>query len=453
MTNFTSKISTRELKSLLVKKYGHKFSVTKQTGSSYIRIDWTDGATYDDVSNFVNVYNDDSRDDLQSDYWAGTQYVLCQRDISIDAFKYAAQRTCEQYNLNFKALKFNDKYVCLKDDFYVENFQCYMGNLIFRKASKIDYRTEDTKAMSDRYICAKCNTIHEQNQTGGYNHNGDVYCWECYDIITAPERKEKEKQDTIAAAAHKEKEEITKAIHPLSIVIEDIENQKTIKLFEPEYNKCNDIQEVLSLNLTETPARVAETIIINNKAYDFFINNLLWDYNFLAGKGGHDAEDVGNGNYHFNYNIFLKITNEAGNKTIYVNPEGHNYARYVALPAEDAEDNTKLTETIINDITDNQDEKNILFAAIELGIMNHTEMKKIGDIEKIISEILEIAYSNKHHTPEQHRKICSLFDLNAKNKADKLEMLTKKEDQKTQSNQKSYKQGNVIFANFQSKAA
>lgn len=65
---------------------------------------------------------------------------------------------------------------------------------------------------------------------------------------------------------------------------------------------------------------ITETRQLNTTEYDAFIDNLMASREWLAGKGG-----LKNGSYQA-----IEVT--APNRTtLYVNPEGYDYARYVGL--------------------------------------------------------------------------------------------------------------------------
>ncbi len=78
------KKTTKEIKAMLVKEFGHKFSVTKGTGtaSHWISVNWTDGPTSDQVHKFCLQFNDTGNDDVQTDLWCGCQYTSESRTIS-----------------------------------------------------------------------------------------------------------------------------------------------------------------------------------------------------------------------------------------------------------------------------------------------------------------------------------------------------------------------------------
>ncbi len=65
---------------------------------------------------------------------------------------------------------------------------------------------------------------------------------------------------------------------------------------------------------------VAETIALTTAEYDDFTRNLLKDRSWLAGKGGG-----------MNGSIQAVAVTAPERTTLYVNPEGFSYARYVGI--------------------------------------------------------------------------------------------------------------------------
>lgn len=77
------------------------------------------------------------------------------------------------------------------------------------------------------------------------------------------------------------------------------------------------------VNLEElaiTEVQIAETLEISQDEYDYFAANMLADHEWLQGKGGYigDKRQV----------VELKAPDRI---TLYVDPQGSNYGRYVGL--------------------------------------------------------------------------------------------------------------------------
>lgn len=68
-------------------------------------------------------------------------------------------------------------------------------------------------------------------------------------------------------------------------------------------------------------AVVTESRTMLPAEWNEFVNNLLDDRDWLAGKGGCEEQNQ------------LVIAVRCGDRTIYVNPEGYSYARYVGFPS------------------------------------------------------------------------------------------------------------------------
>jgi len=75
-------ITTKDLKKHLQVELKHKFSVTQKAGSRYIHISWTDGPTQSQAQAFCRQFDDDSGDDITTDYFGGSQYTLCIRHLT-----------------------------------------------------------------------------------------------------------------------------------------------------------------------------------------------------------------------------------------------------------------------------------------------------------------------------------------------------------------------------------
>jgi hypothetical protein len=89
--------------------------------------------------------------------------------------------------------------------------------------------------------------------------------------------------------------------------------------------------------------RVTEVVELDAKLYDEFANNLLDDQPWLSGKGGTDSTyDVGDKSYFDlsdvekaawksgSYSLVIAVQC-VGKSTLYVDPQGYSYARYVGF--------------------------------------------------------------------------------------------------------------------------
>ena len=95
----------------------------------------------------------------------------------------------------------------------------------------------------------------------------------------------------------------------------------SIPIFVKFARKPCDFKDVeAALNQEEDDeVKIAETKILTTQEYDAFISDFFKSYAWLAGKGGRTK--------------VIKIT-APRRKTIFVDPSGHNYARYVGLQVE-----------------------------------------------------------------------------------------------------------------------
>ena len=93
--------------------------------------------------------------------------------------------------------------------------------------------------------------------------------------------------------------------------------------------KPSDLDEILSLTqkygFEATEVKVAETINLDEKTYQNICDNPLADYDFLAGKGGYDDNGM-------RQVIALSCK---GKQTLYADPSGSSYCRYLGIKIED----------------------------------------------------------------------------------------------------------------------
>ncbi len=120
-----------------------------------------------------------------------------------------------------------------------------------------------------------------------------------------------------------------------------------LELLTPSLNKNDTLAEYEHERKTGdyiiNCAKVIYTKAMTSKEYDIFANNLLMDYTWLAGKGGAGSDATGISDAEFFQqlplaeqkdwleNSFVEVVEVSapGRETIYINPEGYNYARYV----------------------------------------------------------------------------------------------------------------------------
>lgn len=121
-----------------------------------------------------------------------------------------------------------------------------------------------------------------------------------------------------------------------------------LKLDQPKMNKNNTIEEYTKqlLDVTEydtVNARCYEVIVMNNKEYNEFKNNLLKNYKFLEGLQcgtGSDCDNIEKEHvWEFteeemnrwkaqSFRVATMIYNKDTDEKFYINTEGYSYARY-----------------------------------------------------------------------------------------------------------------------------
>lgn len=143
------KATTAEIKKALVKKFNHKFSVTRDRGtaSRWISVRWTDGPTESQVRGFCSAFNDTKNDDMMTDLWCGSQYTSESRDLSMSAMMFMAARVAKKFGLpkprlrlrcgyrGHKYLEIPDEFNPRLNDFNYDRF----SDLVHREAYKFDF--------------------------------------------------------------------------------------------------------------------------------------------------------------------------------------------------------------------------------------------------------------------------------------------------------------------------
>lgn len=71
-----------ELKRLLKEKFNYNFSVRRK--GHWYHVDWIDGPGQQAVNDFLSHFEDNARDDIMTDLWCGSQYIIAQRSIGSD---------------------------------------------------------------------------------------------------------------------------------------------------------------------------------------------------------------------------------------------------------------------------------------------------------------------------------------------------------------------------------
>lgn len=136
-------------------------------------------------------------------------------------------------------------------------------------------------------------------------------------------------------------------------IIETLDKNIFVNCLIPSLNKNNtkesndiEIKESSSLNKFQ----VQKIVKLSLEQYDYFIDNLLDNYDFLSKTGGYELDDITN-ELSFYYGVTVICDNQ---ETIIIDAEGYSYARYCTQLVEDinnslqAELRTLNTTIIIN---------------------------------------------------------------------------------------------------------
>ena len=97
--------------------------------------------------------------------------------------------------------------------------------------------------------------------------------------------------------------------------------EKRVSYFVAFVCKPYDLNEVKAVAAHSLPLEhqhniIAETVLLSAAEYDSFVNDFFQPLSWLNGKGGRAGS------------VLVKAP---GRASLVVNPEGYNYARYVAL--------------------------------------------------------------------------------------------------------------------------
>lgn len=123
-----------------------------------------------------------------------------------------------------------------------------------------------------------------------------------------------------------------------------------IRVAVPRLNKCDHIEEYLrqidARDYDVTWARVTETKVLTCAEWNQLMHGLLEDREWLAGKGGcsswaFDADDdrdffkltEAEREIWKKHSFLYVVAVQCAGQTLYIDPEGYNYARYLAFPA------------------------------------------------------------------------------------------------------------------------
>lgn len=170
----------------------------------------------------------------------------------------------------------------------------------------------------------------------------DLYegmCWTCFSPIDEERRRIETEQ------CNRERAERNALLAPLKEYMSvPTGSTPRLQLRQPSLNKCSDISEyraqLKSGEYVIVSAVVSHKVVLSPAHYDIFCDNMLEDFPWLEKLGGTGC-DIDFGDKHFGqlnkeekelfrancYSLVVAVMAE-GRETIYIDPQGHNYARY-----------------------------------------------------------------------------------------------------------------------------
>jgi len=159
---------------------------------------------------------------------------------------------------------------------------------------------------------------------------------EVNETITETETQHQEEILTIEEVAAVE--EVEEKINFENVEVKDISNQDIfVKALEPALNKNCNIKlnnECIDEKAYLNKYKITDIITLSEKQYNYFINHLLDDYDFLTSKGGWEEDE--NGNFLYNYAVAIVCQDK---ETLIIDPSGSSYARYTNRLIEDINGN------------------------------------------------------------------------------------------------------------------
>ena len=133
------------------------------------------------------------------------------------------------------------------------------------------------------------------------------------------EKAEFKAQEALNAAKEIQPEKITKVSFSVEGTFANINKNNTLEEYQVQVLKGESYTE---------QCKVTEWIELSTTNYDRFTNNLMTHYSWIAGKGGCDRVTINGKEVECTLCVAVSAPNR---ETILVDPQGHKYARYVAL--------------------------------------------------------------------------------------------------------------------------
>ena len=242
----------------------------------------------------------------------------------------------------------------LQSDYFHVNFYKnirldYEASKVFRAEIESDLENrvkEYRQSLRDSWpACTQCGEKTDRiHDTEDGEHTG--LCWECFYPHYQAE------QDAKKEAYRIEAEETARLIAQISDV-ELMPADEMIMICQPHLNKCCSIAEYNEQrdkgDCDEIQGKITHRAQLTDAQYDIFAENLLASLPWLAGKGGTDstADLPGTDDLSFfqltpeqqeewkarAFSLFVEVT-APNRESIYIDPQGHSYARYVGFSAE-----------------------------------------------------------------------------------------------------------------------
>jgi len=320
-----------------------------------VDVEWTDGPTSEAVQEIIGKYQYGHFDGMDDSY----DYSNRRDDLPAQVKYVSAYRNCSCYD----AVKAELSALGVADDYD-------LGSLAHQILATVDLRSGYRGVRRTRISCGSrhefyevvtgdspaetaprcqlCNkAVASEDDLTVFEHHSwkPLGCKACADREADEKRLSEEcrQQETKRQADHAK-------IVPTSI--EDVEPFRVLAQWA-RLNKNDTLQqyrdEVARGDYDNEEIEITRVVIMSPAAYGLFCDQLLSDFDWLAGMGGTNSDHVSKYDGQENaYLLLLNDTNELelwraeayrvgllvtdGNRQLVIDPQGYNYARYVGLP-------------------------------------------------------------------------------------------------------------------------
>lgn len=244
----------------------------------------------------------------------------------------------------------------IQSDYFHVNYYLYVNVDYSFQCSEIEriwnnYEVELAAHKAAEYellpVCEKCG-----EKTCDLNEG---MCWTCFSPIDEERRRIETEQ------CNRERKERNALLAPLKEYV-SVPNGSTsrLQLRQPSLNKCSDISEyraqLKSGEYAVVSAVVSHKVVLSPAHYDIFCDNMLENFPWLEKLGGAGCDiDFGDKQvWQLNedelaafrsncYSLVVAVMAE-GKETIYIDPQGYNYARYALFPMASRSNIVNLAE-------------------------------------------------------------------------------------------------------------